>query len=121
MLGWVVVAGVIVRFFTRARDRGRNRFWWVSIGVASYMAPYILVHNVIGVWISSTFGIRYDGETLYFALLFASIVVGLRQQRVRDAGDPGSTGHSPDLARLHEGFDGLPGRSSWHPEATTAR
>ena len=69
MLGWVVVAGVIVRFFTRARDRGRNRFWWVSIGVASYMAPYILVHNVIGVWISSTFGIRYDGETLYFALL----------------------------------------------------
>ncbi len=77
MLGWVVVAGVIVRFFTRARDRGRNRFWWVSLGVASYMAPYILVHNVIGVWISSTFGIRYDGETLYFALLFASIVVGL--------------------------------------------
>lgn len=77
MLGWVVVAGVIVRFFTRARDRGRSRFWWVAIGIASYMVPYILVQNVIGKWISSVFGIRSGIEPMYFVLLFASIAVGL--------------------------------------------
>jgi hypothetical protein len=77
MLGWVVVAGVIVRFFTRARDRGKSRLWWVIIGIVSYMLPYILVDRVIGAGIGYTLGVPYDSEDLYFVLLIASIAAGL--------------------------------------------
>jgi hypothetical protein len=77
MLGWIVVLGVIVRFFTRARDRGRNRLWWVTIGIASYMVPYILVYRVIGGWVGYALGIPYDGEDMYFILLIVSIAAGL--------------------------------------------